>query len=67
MEAEFQQPKRREGIISTLNGAVEAMNLAEKTSTITPAKTVLGSVSRLLTLIKVCFLFFCNNLLQIYT
>ena len=67
MATESQRPKGREGVISALNGAVEAMNLAEKTSTITPAKTVLGSVSTLLALIKVCFLFLYNNLLQIYT
>ena len=39
METESKQPKGREAVISTLNAAVEAMNLA-KTSTITPAKTV---------------------------
>lgn len=67
MEAEFKQHKGREAAISTLNGAVEVMNLAEKTSTITPAKTIFGSASILLTLIVVCFLLSCNDLLQIYT
>ena len=67
MEAESQQPKGREAAISALNEAVEAMNLAEKISTITPAKTTFGSVSTLLTLIRVCFLPSCNDLLRIYT
>ena len=67
MEPESQRPKGREAAISALNAAIGAMNLAEKISTIAPAKTVLGSVSTLLTLIRVCFMLFCNDLLQIYT
>ena len=67
MEAESQRPKGRDDNISALDAAVEAMNLAEKISTITPAKSLLGSVSTLLTLIRVCFLFSCNDILQIYT
>ena len=43
----------REGSISALNAAVETMNLAGKTSSIAPAKTVFGSVSALVTLIRV--------------
>lgn len=67
MEAEFQQPTGREAAISALNAAVEVMNLAEKNSTITPVKTVFGSVSTILTLVRVCFLLSCNDLLRIYT
>jgi len=67
MEAESQQPTGREAAISALNAAVEAMNLVEKNSTITPAKTVFGSVSTLLTLVRVCFLHSCNDLFQIHT
>ena len=41
-----------------LNAAIDAMDLAEKISSITPAKAVFGTVAVLLTMIKVCFLFF---------
>ena len=67
MEPESQQPKGRDATILALNGAAEAMNLAEKISSITPAKTAFGSVGTLVTLIRVCFLLSCNNLLRIYT
>ena len=66
MEAESQRPKRREDVILALNEAVEGLNLA-KTSGFAPAKAVFGSVTVLLTLIKVCFLLFCNNLPQVHT
>ena len=55
MKADSPQPKEREGIISTLNGAIEAMNLAKEVSSVTPAKAVFGSVSFILTMIKVSF------------
>ena len=53
METRSQQPKGRDGAISSLNAAIEAMNLAKEDSSITPAKAVFGSVSVLLTMIKV--------------
>jgi len=56
-----------ESAISTLNAAIEALNLAEKNSNIPPAKAVFGSVIVLLTLIRVCFLHFCYDLLQVHT
>ena len=55
MEAGSQRPKGRDGAISSLNAAIEAVNLAKEISSITPAKAVFGSVSVLLTMIKVCF------------
>jgi hypothetical protein len=67
MEFESQQPKGQEAAISALNTAVEAMNLAEKTSTVAPSKIVFGSVSTLLALVRVCLPLFCNDPLQIYT
>ena len=39
MDAKLQQPKEREGA-----AAIEALNLAEKVSRITPTKVVFGSV-----------------------
>ena len=45
--------KRREGALSLLNAAIEAMNLAKEISSATPAKAIFGSVSILLTMIAV--------------
>ena len=56
MEAKPQQPKGRDGTLSSLNIAIEAMNLTKEVSSITPAKAVFGSVSVLLTMVRVCFL-----------
>ena len=66
MDAESRRPKEREDAIQTLNAAIEALNLA-KISSITPTKAVFGSVIVLLTLIKVCLLLFCSDLLQVHT
>jgi len=51
-----QQTKSREGVILALNVAIEAMNLAKDVSSIPPAKAVFGSVSFVLTMIRVSFL-----------
>ena len=56
MKPESQRPKGREGAISALNIAIEALNLAKELSSITPAKAVFGSVSVILTMIKVSLL-----------
>ena len=56
MEAEPQQSKGREGTISVLNAAVEALNLAREISSITPAKAVFGSVSVIIAMIRVSLL-----------
>ena len=56
MEAESQRPKERGGVVSVLDVAIEALNLAKEVSSVTPAKAVFGSVSVILTMIKVNFL-----------
>ena len=56
MDAKPQRLKGQEDAISTLKAAIDASNLAEKTSNITPAKAVFGPVSTLLATIRVCFL-----------
>lgn len=66
MEAESPQPKGRESIIAALNAAIEAMKLAEKISSIAPAKTVFSSVNVLLTQIMVYFSSSCNDLPEAY-
>ena len=47
------RPKRRDGILSSLNVAIDAMNIAKDAMDIAPAKAVFGSVSVVLTMIKV--------------
>jgi len=58
MEVESQRPnlKGREGTISALNAAIEALNLAKELSSITQAKAIFGSVSVTLSMIRVSFL-----------
>jgi len=63
MKFEPKRPKGRETTISALNGAVEAVDLARKGSRIYSAEVVFRSVGTLLTLIRVRFLLFYNNLL----
>ena len=58
MEAKSQRLKGKDGAISALNVAIETLNLAKEVSSITPAKAVFGSVSVILTMIKVSLLFF---------
>ena len=53
---ESQQPKEREDAMSALNKAIETLNLARDASTIAPAKAVFGSVSVILSTIRVGFL-----------
>ena len=47
--------KRQESVLSLLNAAIEAMNLAKEVSSATPAKAIFGTVSALLTMVKVRF------------
>ena len=61
MEAKSQRLKGRDGALSSLSMAIEAMNLAKEVSSITPAKAVFGSVSILLTMVKVRFLISCDQ------
>jgi len=48
--------KEREGTISALNVVVESFNLAKEVSSIAPTKAVFGSVSVVLTMIRVGFI-----------
>jgi len=51
-----QRQKGRENALSSLNVAIDGLNLAKELSSITPATAVFGSVSILLTMIRVSFL-----------
>jgi len=55
MDIGAQQRKRRDNIISSLNLAIDALNLAGGIVDIVPAKAVFGPVSALLTMIRVGF------------
>lgn len=57
MDSNAPQPNRREKIVSALNVAIEALNLAKEMSSVTPAKVVFGSVTVILVMIKVCMFF----------
>jgi len=61
MDANSQRPKGREGALSSLNVAIEALNLAKEIASIAPAKAAFGTVSVLLTMVRVRSLLLCNN------
>jgi len=56
MATESQRPKHRDVALPSLNAAVEALNLAEERSSTTPAKGVFGSVTTILTTVRVSLL-----------
>ena len=63
MEAKSSQQKGRENLLSSLNVAIDFLNLAKDScGSIPPAQAVFGSVSILLTMIKVCFPLFSDGL-----
>jgi len=66
MDVRSQQPRGRGGVLSSLNVAIEVLNLAKEISDITPAKAAFGSVSVLLTMIRVRFPRFCDDELPVH-
>jgi len=64
MATKSQQSNRRDVALSSLNAAVQAVNLAKELSSVTPAKAVFGTVSVILTMIKVSFLTVCVERLR---
>ena len=61
MATKPQESKARDDLLSSLNTAIDALNLAKEISSATPAKAVFGSVSALLTMIRVRGLLFHDN------
>ena len=62
MDAKPPRSKGRDGVLSALNVAIDALNLAKDTSNgIPPAQAAFGSVSILLTMIKVPSLPLCGE------
>ena len=55
MKSKPQRPKDREGVVSTLNVAIDGLNVAGGALSIPGVKAVFGIVTIILTMIKVCF------------
>ena len=53
MTANDPRLKRQNNVLSSLNVAIDALNLVKEVSSITPAKAVFGSVSVILAMIRV--------------
>ena len=66
MDAKSKRQKRRENTLSLLNVAIDALDLAKEVSSVTPAKAIFGSVSALLSMIRVHFPIFFDNIPQIH-
>jgi len=61
MNPKSQQPKGRDGALSSLNTDIEALNHARNIAGIAPAAAVFDSVIALLTIIRVRFFPFCDD------
>jgi len=55
MSTKSQRQKRRDVTLSSLNAAIEALNVMKEATSITPAPAVFGTVGVLLTMIRVRF------------
>jgi len=61
MYATARQQKRQEHIVSSLDAAIAVLDIAEKVSSITPAKAAFSVVKEILTMIKVAFFLLCTG------
>jgi hypothetical protein len=59
--ASSQPPKGRDGVLSTLNVLIQALDIAKDACGIPPAQIALGSASVLLTMIRVGFPILCED------
>ena len=55
MASKLHQPKNRDGILSSLNVAIDAFALARSLSEIPAAQAVFGTLSVVLTMVRVRF------------
>jgi len=60
MDAKSRRPEGRDNTVSALNAAIDALNLTKDIASIAPAKAVFGTVSVILTTIRVSLLFFVH-------
>ena len=56
MDENSQRQKRQDNVLSVLNATITGLDLTKEVLSITPAKAVCGSVSFVLTMIRVRFL-----------
>ena len=63
MTDKSQPPEGQDGVLSTLNVAIDGLNLAKEVANITPAKAAFGSVAILLTMVRVSPLLFRGKVL----
>ena len=61
-----QQPEGHDTVLSSLNLAIDGLNLTKEVLSATPAKAVFGSVAVLLTMIRVLLLF-CDGMFRAHT
>ena len=61
MDPNPQRPKRRDRILSSLNAAIDAVNVAKDALSPTPAKAACGTVSVILVMIRVGPLFISDG------
>jgi len=66
MSTESQRQDGREGPLTLLNAAIETMNHAKRFSFIPSATVIFGTVSTILTMIKVYSLIFCDEASQVH-
>ena len=55
MDRHSGRQKRQDNVLSSLNLAIEGLNLTKEILSVTPAKAICGSVSVVLTMIRVRF------------
>ena len=55
MDQNSRRQKRQDNVLSSLNVAIEGLNITKEILSITPAKAVCGSVSLVLAMIRVWF------------
>ena len=67
MATKSQKPKGRKNALSLLNAAIEAVNVAKDAASGTPAQVAFSAATVLLTMIRVSFPLFRNEIFQIYT
>ena len=67
MDTKSQRQKGRDSALSSLDLAIELLNLAREVSSITPVKAVFGTVSALLAMIRVRAILFSHEIFQVHT
>ena len=63
MDTNSKRQKRRDNVLSLLNVAIEATNLAKEASNGTPAQAIFGPINIILTMVKVRFSSFRHSTL----